>query len=45
MWYFVILQGLARGCRHFGESNAMCVPKGKTKDDNPIRPTEEPRDA
>lgn len=30
-WYFVILRGLARGYRHFGESNAMCVPKGKLK--------------
>lgn len=29
MWYSGILQGLARGCKHFGEGNTMCVPEDR----------------
>lgn len=43
IWYLGILQGLARGCRHFGESNTMCVPRENIEDDSPIKPIEEPR--
>lgn len=42
IWYLGILQGLARGRRHFGESSTMCVPNEKIEDDNPIKFIEKP---